>query len=157
MFESEAGGVRAELVYDRELQGHFLRAYLENFKVISAACNASGVRAEDFRAWRKTDPVFREALSIIDEEIVSRLKARAYNLALSTPDGRFVLEVIERDDPSWDIKLRHIKESQATPVNQWNIPSITEAREILKNDPYRIAPPEPAHDQQPKPSTGESK
>lgn len=97
-----------ERVFNRDTQSEWLVVYFEKHKSIRAANEAVGVSYGEYCRWRK-DPWFLERLGEVNELYLNELRSKAYELAMTVPDGRFLLEIIQRDDPGWDKELRRIQ------------------------------------------------
>lgn len=126
-------------------------SYLENRKRISKACQEIGITPNQYRYWMRTDPVFYEWKQEADEFFVQELKAKAYEIALTGMDPQFLLSVIEREDESWDLRLRHVKQ-QAAKQNLEFVAAIENGTIQENADPFALPSPSPAQE----PSSNES-
>lgn len=70
------------------------------------------------------------------------LKAVVYEAALSGVDPTLTMQVVERDDPRWDLKLRAALALKATPQG-WteSIPKNLEANDPFDVTPLQLPPP----------------
>src|SRR5574343_365720 len=121
-------------VYDRDRQQRFLSAYFQMDMVMGKACLAAGVSIYEVKKWLKDDEVFLEAYNLGRADFIAMLKAKAYEIARRGDDPQFLLQVIEREDPTWDPKLRAIEATRRKDALDWQ-------REVLEGKVEKIEDP----------------
>ena len=66
---------------------HFLVALAHYRGVIGPACRAANVRRKTIYDWMEADPLFREAVEIVRQEVGEELEEAAYRKAIDHLDG----------------------------------------------------------------------
>ena len=126
-------------VFDRDRQRRWLSCYFASDLIMGKSCQAAGVSIYEVRKWLKEDEVFLEAYNLGRADFIATLKAKAYEIARSGQDPQFLLQVIEREDPSWDTKLRIIDATRKREAVEW-MKDVIEGKVEKIEDPFANEP-----------------